>query len=245
LPQQETRARIDALLDSVQKPTRYTGGEVNARAKPFLPGMLRFAFAFPDVYEVGMSHLGMKILYHVINGHPQALCERVFIPWVDMIDRMRDRGVPLFTLETRTPVREFDIVGFSLQYEMSYTNVLEMLSLAGIPLRGERRTQGDPIVIAGGPCAFNPEPLHACVDAFVIGDGEESATAVVDAVLAARQAGAPRGDCLRALARAPGVYVPSLYEASYDAGGRLAVLARPLLGGDENALGAVIRPGVK
>ena len=214
--------RIDALLDRVQKPARYTGAEMNAQAKPHAPGVFRFAFAFPDVYEVGMSHLGMKILYHIINGLPDALCERVFAPWVDMIDLMRAHDVPLFTLETHTPVREFDIVGFTLQYEMSFTNVLEMLSLAGIPLRSEQRGQGDPIVIAGGPCAFNPEPLHACIDAFVIGDGEESVLAVLEAVRAARRADAPRAECLRALAAVPGVYVPSLYEASYGADGALA-----------------------
>ncbi len=217
--------KIDALLDKVQKPTRYTGGEMNAFVKPCQPGMLRFAFAFPDVYEVGMSHLGMKILYHVINAHPGALCERVFTPWVDMIDLMRAQEVPLFTLETHSPVRDFDIVGFTLQYEMSYSNILEMLSLAGIPLRSEQRTENDPIVIAGGPCAFNPEPLYACVDAFVIGDGEESTVAVIDAVLAARQAGAPRMDCLRALAALPGVYVPAFYEAGYDQEGRLVRFA--------------------
>ena len=201
---------IDALLHRVQKPARYTGAEMNARVKPHEPGMLRFAFAFPDVYEVGMSHLGMKILYHVINERPDALCERVFAPWVDMIGLMRENGLPLFTLETHTPVREFDIVGFTLQYEMSYTNVLEMLSLAGIPLHSEERGQNDPIVIAGGPCAFNPEPLHACIDAFVIGDGEECVLQVIDAVRGARQADAPRADCLRALAAIPGVYVPAL-----------------------------------
>ena len=213
---------IDALLDRVQKPTRYTGGEMNSHIKPHAPGVLRFAFAFPDVYEVGMSHLGMKILYHRINAMPDALCERVFTPWVDMIALMREERVPLCTLETRTPVRAFDIVGFTLQYEMSYTNILEMLSLAGIPLRGRDRGPGDPLVIAGGPCAFSPEPLHAFVDAFVIGDGEDSTCEVIEAVRAAQAAGEDRAATLCRLAHIPGVYVPSLYEAAYHADGRLA-----------------------
>ncbi len=221
MQEQKLGQKIDALLDKVQKPMRYTGGEMNCRIKPNEPGMLRFAFAFPDVYEVGMSHLGMKILYHIINAHPRALCERVFTPWVDMIQLMREQQVPLFSLETHTPVRAFDIVGFTLQYEMSYTNILEMLSLAGIPLRGAERGAEDPLVIAGGPCAYNPEPLHAVIDAFVIGDGEESTCAVIDAVLAAKEAGKSRLDTLRDLARLPGVYVPSLYVAEYDACGRL------------------------
>jgi len=201
--------QIDALLDRVEKPARYTGAEMNALVKPYEPGMLRFAFAFPDVYEVGMSHLGAKILYHIINQHPHALCERVFAPWVDMMDLMRENNVPLFSLETHTPIREFDIVGFTLQYEMTYTNILEMLSLAGIPQRNEQRGQHDPIVIAGGPCAFNPEPLHACVDAFVIGDGEECVLEVIDTVRAARQANTTRADCLRELSKISGVYVPA------------------------------------
>jgi radical SAM family uncharacterized protein len=217
--------RIDALLDGVIKPTRYTGGEMNVALKPFTSGMVRFAFAFPDVYEVAMSHLGMKILYDIINRQPYALCERVCCPWVDMIDAMRAADVPLFTLESHTPVRDFDIVGFTLQYEMSYTNVLEMLSLAGISLRGADRGSGDPIVVAGGPCAFNPEPLHAFMDAFVIGDGEEATLDVIRAVAASRQAGEGRADCLRRLARLPGVYVPAFYVPTYGPNGLLSGFA--------------------
>jgi len=224
------RQRVDVLLGQVQKPARYIGAELNAFVRPAEPGALRFAFAFPDVYEVGMSHLGMKILYHVINGHPGASCERVFTPWADMAQLMRERNLPLFTLETHSPVRDFDIVGFTLQYEMSYTNVLEMLSLANIPFRAEQRGLEDPIVIAGGPCAFNPEPLYACFDAFVIGDGEESVLEVIDSVSASRKAGLTRVDCLRALSAIRGVYVPSLYEATYGADGRLFAFG-PIDGG--------------
>ncbi len=217
--------RIDQLLDTVLKPTRYTGGEMNASSKPYAPGMVRFAFAFPDVYEVAMSHLGTKILYHILNSHPRALCERVFCPWVDMIAAMRAHDVPLFTLETRSPVKDFDIVGFTLQYEMSYTNILEMLDLSGIPLHSADRTDADPLVIAGGPCAFNPEPLHLFIDAFVIGDGEEATQELVDAVLAGKDAGESRTQMLRRLAGIEGVYVPSLYDVSYDDQSRVASFA--------------------
>ena len=168
------KEKIDSLLDRVQKPARYMGGEMNAVLKTPEQVAIRYAFAFPDVYEVGMSHLGARILYDIINKREDALCERVFMPWVDMADLMRAENVPLFSLETRSPVRSFDMLGITLQYEMSYTNILEILDLSGIPLHSEDRTWDDPIVIAGGPCAFNPEPLHHFIDAFSIGDGEIS-----------------------------------------------------------------------
>jgi len=154
------KEKIDSLLDHVQKPARYMGGEMNAALKNPDQISIRYAFAFPDVYEVGMSHLGSRILYDIINKREDALCERVFMPWVDMADLMRKENVPLFTLESRSPVRSFDMLGITLQYEMSYTNILEILDLSGIPLHSEERTWVDPIVIAGGPCAFNPEPLR-------------------------------------------------------------------------------------
>ncbi len=219
------REKIDALLDRVQKPARYTGGEMNCIVKPWDSVDIHYLFAFPDVYEVGMSHLGSKILYDVINRREDALCERVYSPWVDMADLMRQTGVPLFSLETRTPARRFDMLGVTLQYEMSYTNILELLDLAGIPLRSAGRTWEDPIVLAGGPCAFNPEPLHAFIDAFVIGDGEESTGQTIDVVRECKRSGVSRQECLRRLAAIPGVYVPSLYEASYHADGTLASFA--------------------
>lgn len=147
------------MLDQVQKPTRYTGGEMNTQLKPWDSAKLHFAFCFPDTYEVGMSHLGMKILYAAMNQQSDMLCERAFMPWVDMIDLMKQENVPLFTLESRSPLSAFDVVGFTLQYEMSYSNILAMLELGGIPLLRENRREEDPIVVAGGPCAFNPEPL--------------------------------------------------------------------------------------
>ena len=215
------KEKIDGLLDRVQKPARYMGGEMNAVLKDPDSVAIRYAFAFPDVYEVGMSHLGSRILYDIINKREDALCERVFTPWVDMADLMRQENVPLFSLETRSPVRSFDMLGITLQYEMSYTNILELLDLAGIPLHSEDRTWDDPIVIAGGPCAFNPEPLHHFIDAFSIGDGEISTLETIDVVKACKAEGVSRKECLRRLSRLRGVYVPSLYEATYNEDGTL------------------------
>ena len=215
------KEKIDGLLDRVQKPARYMGGEMNAVLKDPDSVAIRYAFAFPDVYEVGMSHLGSRILYDIINKREDALCERVFTPWVDMADLMRKENVPLFSLETRSPVRSFDMLGITLQYEMSYTNILELLDLAGIPLHIEDRTWDDPIVIAGGPCAFNPEPLYHFIDAFSIGDGEISTLETIDVVKACKAEGVSRKECLRRLSRLRGVYVPSLYEATYNEDGTL------------------------
>lgn len=215
------KKKIDSLLDRVQKPARYMGGEMNAVLKNPDQAAIRYAFAFPDVYEVGMSHLGSRILYDIINKRDDALCERVFMPWVDMIDLMRKEDVPLFTLESRSPVRSFDMLGITLQYEMSYTNILEILDLSGIPLHSEDRTWDDPIVIAGGPCAFNPEPLHHFIDAFSIGDGEISTLETIDVVKQCKAEGVSRQECLRRLSKLRGVYVPSLYQAEYNEDGTL------------------------
>ena len=213
--------KIDALLDTVQKPARYIGGEMNAAVKDWDAAEVRYAFCFPDVYEIGMSHLGMKILYEIINAREDALCERVFAPWVDMAEGMRREGVPLFTLETRRPVKDFDLVGFTLQYEMSYTSILEMLDLAGIPVLAAERGENDPIVIAGGPCAFNPEPLHRFIDAFTIGDGEESVGEIIDVIKAAKAEGISREETLMRLTRIEGTYVPAFYAAEYNDDGTL------------------------
>ena len=215
------KKKIDNLLDHVQKPARYMGGEMNAVLKNPDQVAIRYAFAFPDVYEVGMSHLGSRILYDIINKREDALCERVFMPWVDMADLMRKENVPLFTLESRLPVRSFDMLGITLQYEMSYTNILEILDLSGIPLHSEDRTWDDPIVIAGGPCAFNPEPLHHFIDAFSIGDGEISTLETIEVVKQCKAEGVTRQECLRRLSKLRGVYVPSLYQASYNEDGTL------------------------
>ena len=211
---------IDRLLPNVAKPVRYLGGEYGSVVKDVEPGMVRYAFLFPDVYEVGMSHLGMKILYDGINRRPDAWCERIFSPWPDMLDAMKAAGIPLFSLESRTPVGEFDLLGITLQYEMSYTNILAALDLAGIPLKSRDRTSG-PFVIAGGPCAFNPEPLCDYVDLFVLGDGEQATGDTIDCYKQWRASGLPREEYLKMAARIPGVYVPSLYDVTYHEDGRI------------------------
>ena len=213
--------RLERLLDTVLKPARYTGGEMNAVCKPFSDADVTFAFCFPDSYEVGMSHLGIKILYDIINRRPWALCERVFMPWPDMADGMRRENLPLFSIESRTPLRQFDIVGFTLQYEMCYTNILEMLDLADIPLFSRDRTDG-PLIIAGGPCAYNPEPLAPFVDAFQIGDGEELMVEFIECVRACKAEGLSRLETLRRLAKLDGVYVPAFYQETYNEDGTLA-----------------------
>ena len=215
--------RIEALLMSVQKPARYMGGEFNSVMKKPENVDVRFAFLFPDTYEVGMSHLGMKILYHTINRREDAWCERVFSPWVDMADLMRAQGIPLFSLESRTPVAEFDLLGATLQYEMSFTNVLDALDLAGIPLRAADRKDG-PFVIVGGPCAFNPEPLAPFVDLVALGDGEEETHQVIDCYKAWKKSGAPRSAFLKEAAKIRGIYVPSLYDVTYNPDGTVAAI---------------------
>ncbi len=217
--------RIERLLERVEKPARYTGGEMNTDVKPIGEVEISFAFCFPDTYEVAMSHLGMKILYGIINALPYAVCERVAMPWVDMLGGMKAEGIPLFSLESRTPLNRFDIVGFTLQYEMSYTNILEMLSLGNVPVKASERGDTDPIVVAGGPCATNPEPLHAFIDAFMLGDGEEVIVEVVDALNRSKKERLPRAERLRRLAVIPGVYVPALYHAEYNEDGTLKSFA--------------------
>ncbi len=224
----DTLQRLEALLEKVQKPARYVGGEMNAVVKPWQEGMTRFAFCFPDSYEVAMSHLGMKIIYDAVNRESDLVCERAMMPWVDMLAGMKEQDIPLFTLENRKPLNQFHAVGFTLQYEMSYTNILHMLALGGIPVRNEERAEADPIVLAGGPCAYNPEPLHAFVDAFLMGDGEESVVEVLRVIGEARKEGLPRLEILRRLAQVDSVYVPRFYEASYDEKGRLCGLSATL-----------------
>ena len=212
---------LEQLLEQVQKPAQYIGGEMNSVIKDWDSVRSRFAFCFPDTYEIGMSHLGMKILYHLINSRQDALCERVFMPAADMADRMRQSGLPLFSWETRHLLTEFDIIGFTLQYEMSYTNILEMLDLARIPAYRDQRTDDMPFVVAGGPCAFNPEPLAPFIDAFMIGDGEDVMHELIEVIRDGREAKKEKIDILRDLARLEGVYVPALYQAEYNEDGTL------------------------
>jgi radical SAM family uncharacterized protein len=209
------RLEVEKILPKVQKPARYAGGELNSVVKDPAEVELRFAFCFPDLYEVGMSHLGMKILYAQANERPDTWCERVFAPDADMEALMRERKIPLFGLESRDPVREFDLIGFTLQYEMCYPTVLNMLDLAGLPVRSADRGDGFPLVIAGGPCTCNPEPLADFVDIFVLGEGEEVNPELYDLVIAAKKEGLSRQELLRRAACIQGLYVPSLYDVSY------------------------------
>ena len=228
------------MLDQVQKPTRYTGGEMNTQLKPWDSAKLHFAFCFPDTYEVGMSHLGMKILYAAMNQQPDMLCERAFMPWVDMMDLMKQEKVPLFTLESRSPLSAFDVVGFTLQYEMSYSNILAMLELGGIPLLRENRREEDPIVVAGGPCAFNPEPLADFIDAFMVGDGEEQILDLNRVIMQGREEGASRITILKRLCAIRGVYVPALYDVKYNEDGTIASMKPNCPEAPEKVLKAII-----
>ncbi len=198
----------DDVLLGVTKPARYTGGEWNSVVKDSDGIACRVALCFPDTYEVGMSHLGLKILYSLLNDRDDTACERVFAPWHDMEKVLRERGIPLFSLESKRAVGDFDIVGFSLQYELSYTNILNMLDLSGIPVFSRERAETDPVVIGGGPCAFNPEPVADFFDCFLIGEGEEAVPEIVDAVIKAKKDRLPRREILRSLSGIEGVYVP-------------------------------------
>ena len=210
----------DDILFKVEKPSRYTGGEMNEIIKDPKEVDIRFAFCFPDVYEVGMSHLGSRILYHTINLREDTYCERAFAPWPDMEELMRQNDIPLFTLETKDSLSEFDMLGFTLQYEMSYTNVLNMLDMCNIPIRASQRGEDDPIVMAGGPCAYNPEPLYDIVDFFEIGEGEEMMNDVLDVYKKYKGKG-KKQEFLREISKIEGIYVPSLYDVTYNEDGTI------------------------
>lgn len=214
--------RLEQLFCTVQKPGRYSGGELNSIVKEKNAEQVRFAFCFPDTYEIGMSHLGMKILYSQFNSREDIWCERVFAPWIDFEEVMKRENIPLFALESRDALSDFDIIGFTLQYELSYTNVLNMLELGGIPLRAEQRTGLSPLVVAGGPCTCNPEPLADFIDIFFLGEGEESDLEVIELYRKFRDSGGSKEDFLREAAKIEGVYVPSLYNVSYNADGTVA-----------------------
>ena len=214
-------------LPQINRPSRYLGGERGSVHKPADQVDLTFALAFPDVYEVGMSHLGFAILYHILNGLDGVAAERVYAPWPDMEALLRAGAEPLRALESERSLADFDIIGFTLQYELSYSNVLNMLQLGGIPLRRAERGPGAPLVVVGGPCAFNPEPLADFIDCAVIGDGEEAVVELCAAVRAARAAGEDRPALYRRLAAIEGLYVPALFAVDYQADGRLAAI-RPL-----------------
>jgi len=207
----------DKVLMKVQKPTRYTGGEMNQCIKNPADVFIRFAFCFPDVYEIAMSHLGIKILYHTLNQRDDTYCERVFTPWVDMEEEMKQHEQKLFALESGDEIRNFDIVAFTLQYELCYSNVVSMLDLAGIPAYAADRTDSDPLVCAGGPCAYNAEPLADFIDFFILGEGEEVIHEVTDCYSEWKKQGhTDKKAFLERLAQIDGVYVPSFYDVSYD-----------------------------
>lgn len=210
---------FEKCLLKVQKPARYIGNEFGSVHKENRSGLMSFAFCFPDVYEVGMSHLGMKILYHMLNDRSDTVCERVFAPWTDMEEEMKKYSLPLLSLESHTPVGDFDMVGFTLQYEMSYSNIVNMLNMAKIPLYSEERKEGDPFVCAGGPCAYNGEPIADFVDFFIIGEGEEVNNEIMDAYKEWKCEGGKRKDYLKKIALIPGIYVPSFYDVSYNPDG--------------------------
>jgi radical SAM family uncharacterized protein/radical SAM-linked protein len=213
------RDEIEKILPLVSKPSRYLGNEVNAFRKNLAEIPLKFALAFPDIYDIGMSHVGLRILYSLLNSREEIAAERVFSPGEDLESQMRKVGLPLVSLESRLPLREFDIIGFSLQYELNYTTVLNMLDLSGIPFRSEDRDKTYPLILGGGPCTFNPEPIADFFDAFIIGDGEEAIIEVTDTFLQCKMEGDTKEQLLGRLSSIEGVYVPSLFEASYNKGG--------------------------
>lgn len=206
---------LEKILLSVQKPGRYTGGELNSVVKNKDDVAIRYAFCFPDTYEIGMSHLGMKILYSLANAREDTWCERVFAPWVDMEEKMRQENIPLYGLESGDPICDFDLIGFTLQYELSYTNVLNMLDLAGLPVNSVDRTTLTPLVIGGGPCVCNSEPIAAFFDILLPGEGEEITGDIIDLLKDHKQKGASKAEFLLAASQIQGVYVPSLYVVGY------------------------------
>ena len=211
----------DEILLSIEKPARYIGNEVNSIMKNKNEVDIRFAMCFPDVYEIGMSHLGIQILYDMFNRRDDGWCERVYSPWTDLDTIMRKEGIPLFALESQDPIREFDFLGITIQFEMCYTNILQILELSQIPLHSCDRAENDPIVIGGGPCVYNPEPLAEFFDLFYIGEGETVYDELLDTYKKCRAEGSTRTEFLEQAARIEGIYVPSFYDAEYNEDGTL------------------------
>lgn len=228
---------LDNMLKKVEKPARYIGGEVNSIKKDPEKVSIRMGFAFPDTYEIGMSYMGLQILYNILNKNDDIYCERVFAPAMDMEELMRQQGRELFTLETFTPVKELDILGFTLQYELSYTNVLNMLQLGNIPLRSCDRGEEHPVIIAGGPCAYNPEPLADFIDVFLIGDGEE----LLEQVCLAKKDTSSKEEFLKKISAYDGVYVPSFYDVEYNEDGTVKAYNKVWDGAPDRVKRAVIR----
>ncbi len=233
------KKEVEKLLQYVQKPARYIGGELNAVVKDKNEVDIRYAFCFPDTYEIGMSHLGMKILYGLVNERKDAWCERVFAPDNDMEEQLRKNSVPLFALESGDYIRDFDMIGFTLQYELCYTNVLNMLDLAGVPLKSCDRKGLTPIVCFGGPCCCNPEPVADFADIIFLGEGEESTNEVIDLLKACKLKGLSKQEFLQKAKDITGIYVPSFYEDSYNDDGTLKEL-KPINNAPEKVKKSII-----
>ena len=215
-------ALTDDILLKIDKPARYIGNEVNSIMKNKEDVSIRFAMCFPDVYEIGMSHLGIQILYDMFNSREDIWCERVYSPWPDLDKLMRDKNIPLFALESQDPIKDFDFLGITIQYEMCYTNILQILDLSQIPLRAKERTWEHPIVIGGGPCTYNPEPLADFFDIFYIGEGETELYNLMDQYKEWKASGKSRKEFLEMAAEIPGLYVPSFYDVAYKEDGTIS-----------------------
>lgn len=215
------RNKIDDILYTIEKPSRYIGDEVNSVKKDTKKDLIRYGFGFPDVYEVGMSHLGSHIIYGLLNEIEDVYCERIYAPWIDLEQKMREQNIPLFTIETRTDVKKMDILNFTLQYELSYTNILNMMDLANIPFRSKDRSEEDPIIMAGGPCAYNPEPIADIVDFFCLGEGEEVLVEVMDVYREKKKNNWTKDEFLKELVKVNGIYVPKFYNVEYKENGEI------------------------
>jgi radical SAM superfamily enzyme YgiQ (UPF0313 family) len=224
--------KIEELLQYVRKPSRYIGHEFNSISKDWRQADLRMALVFPDLYEIGMSHQGLQILYQVVNSKEKYLAERCFVPDLDLEEKLRQQNVPLFSLESRQPLGDFDVIGITLPYELCYSNILTVLDLSGIPLRAVDRTDSHPLVIGGGSCSFNPEPVADFFDGVLLGDGEEAVLELAATVGDAKKAGLSRAEILQRLAGIPGMYVPSFFRPEYDERGTLTMIS-PLMAGYE------------
>ena len=220
----EMMAKLDEFLLDIQKPSRYIGGEVGSVSKDKSKVDIRFAFCFPDTYEIGMSHLGMKILYGLKNSVPNYWCERVFMPLPDMEEQMRARNIPLYALESLDPIKDFDFIGFTIQYEMCYTTILAMLDLAELPVYSSERESLTPIVMGGGPCVCNAEPIADFFDLFVLGEGEEVNLELMRLMEQCKKEGATKREYLRRASQIEGVYVPSMYDVSYNPDGTVSAI---------------------
>jgi radical SAM family uncharacterized protein len=209
-------ALSDEILMTIEKPARYIGNEINMAEKDLDKIDIRFCMCFPDVYEIGMSHLGIQILYDMFNRREDTYCERVYSPWIDLDKILREKQIPLFALESQDPIKNFDFLGITLQYEMCYTNILQILELSQIPIYAKDRTEDDPIILGGGPCAYNPEPLADFFDFFYIGEGETVYDQILDVYKENKKQGGNRKKFLEAVAEIEGIYVPSFYDVDYN-----------------------------